>query len=139
MLQHFTLEKANEALKFVEPVVTDIVKKRQKAAALTNEAKALRYSELVSEEDLHKKLDAAEKLLDEIEYHIGEIEKIGCFLKDLDLGLVDFPSTQQGKTILLCWKLGEKQVSYWHDTKTGFQGRRQIDVTSPSSLSSPGH
>src|SRR5579863_1027076 len=57
-----------------------------------------------------------EALTDELE----RIRALGGEVKDLDLGLVDFPSTRNGEDILLCWKLGEKTLGYWHSVDGGF-------------------
>jgi hypothetical protein len=65
-----------------------------------------------------------EALNDEIE----RIRTLGGEVKDLDLGLVDFPSTRNGEEILLCWKLGEKSLGYWHSVDGGFASRRPIDA-----------
>jgi hypothetical protein len=48
-------------------------------------------------------------------------------VKDLDIGLLDFPCEVEGRTLLLCWKLGEKGITHWHSTTEGFAGRKPID------------
>ena len=58
---------------------------------------------------------------------VAEIDSIGVQVKDLDIGLLDFPCDVDGKTILLCWKLGEKGITHWHGTDEGFAGRKPID------------
>jgi hypothetical protein len=58
---------------------------------------------------------------------IAEIDSIGVQVKDLDIGLLDFPCEVEGQVILLCWKLGEKSITHWHGTKEGFAGRKPID------------
>ena len=58
---------------------------------------------------------------------IAEIDSIGVQVKDLDMGLLDFPCEVEGKTILLCWKLGEKSITHWHGVQEGFAGRKPID------------
>lgn len=58
---------------------------------------------------------------------VAEIDSIGVQVKDLDIGLLDFPCEVDGKTILLCWKLGEKGITHWHGTNEGFAGRKPID------------
>src|SRR3984893_8414022 len=57
----------------------------------------------------------------------AEIDSIGVQIKDLDIGLLDFPCTVEGRTVLLCWKLGEKSITQWHGVEEGFAGRKPID------------
>jgi hypothetical protein len=56
-----------------------------------------------------------------------EIEEMGCLVKDLDIGLVDFPSRLGERDIYLCWKLGEPSIQYWHYVEEGFAGRKPLD------------
>ena len=58
---------------------------------------------------------------------LAEIDSIGVQVKDLDIGLLDFPCEVEGKIVLLCWKMGEKSITHWHGTDEGFAGRKQID------------
>ncbi|HET9408537.1 MAG TPA: DUF2203 domain-containing protein [Candidatus Sulfotelmatobacter sp.] len=58
---------------------------------------------------------------------IAEIDAIGVQVKDLNIGLLDFPCEVDGQTILLCWKLGEAAITHWHGTDEGFAGRKPID------------
>jgi hypothetical protein len=58
---------------------------------------------------------------------LAEIDSIGVQVKDLNVGLLDFPCEVDGQTILLCWKLGEKSIAHWHGTGEGFAGRKPID------------
>src|SRR5579863_183956 len=58
---------------------------------------------------------------------LAEIDSIGVQVKDIDIGLLDFPCEVEGRTILLCWKLGEKSITHWHGTDEGFAGRKPID------------
>lgn len=57
----------------------------------------------------------------------AEIDSIGVQIKDLDIGLLDFPCDVEGQTILLCWKLGESAITHWHGTDEGFASRKPID------------
>lgn len=66
---------------------------------------------------------AAQELTETIE----AIHEIGCQVKDLDIGLLDFPTLYQGEEVCLCWKLGEAAIEYWHGTTEGFKGRKRID------------
>ncbi len=58
---------------------------------------------------------------------LAEIDSIGVQVKDLDIGLLDFPCEVEGKVVLLCWKMGEKAITHWHGIDEGFAGRKQID------------
>jgi hypothetical protein len=58
---------------------------------------------------------------------LAEIDSIGVQVKDLNIGLLDFPCEVEGQIILLCWKLGEKTITHWHGLQEGFAGRKPID------------
>jgi hypothetical protein len=58
---------------------------------------------------------------------LAEIDSIGVQVKDLDIGLLDFPCRVDGSIVLLCWKLGEKSITHWHGTEEGFAGRKPVD------------
>lgn len=58
---------------------------------------------------------------------LAEIDSIGVQVKDIDIGLLDFPCEVEGQVILLCWKLGEKAITHWHGTEEGFAGRKPVD------------
>jgi len=68
-----------------------------------------------------------DKATQEVQDTLTEIDSIGVQVKDLDKGLLDFPSVLDGKSILLCWKLGEKEIAYWHSPEDGFAGRKPLD------------
>jgi len=58
---------------------------------------------------------------------IEQVQEVGCVVKDLDMGLVDFPTLFRGVEVCLCWKLGETRIEYWHGMEEGFRGRKRID------------
>ena len=58
---------------------------------------------------------------------IGEIDSIGVQVKDIDIGLLDFPCEVEGEIVLLCWKMGETSITHWHSMTAGFAGRKPID------------
>lgn len=66
---------------------------------------------------------------------INKIQETGCLVKDLDVGLIDFPSLLKGEEVYLCWKVGEPRIGYWHGIHEGFAGRKPLD--DPSSEKSP--
>jgi hypothetical protein len=68
-----------------------------------------------------------EKALQRVKDAMDEIDAMGVQVKDLDIGLLDFPCEVDGQTILLCWKLGEKAITHWHGVTEGFAGRKPVD------------
>lgn len=60
---------------------------------------------------------------------LAEIDATGVQVKDLEIGLLDFPCIVDGKTILLCWKVGEDRITHWHGLEEGYAGRKPIDET----------
>ena len=62
---------------------------------------------------------------------LAEIDSIGVQVKDLDIGLLDFPCEVEGRVVLLCWKMGEHTITHWHSTDEGFAGRKPIDERIP--------
>ncbi len=78
-------------------------------------------------QDLIRKRGEREATSARLEETINQIQETGCLVKDLDLGLIDFPSLRDGREIYLCWKLGEKRIEYWHGVDEGFAGRKLLD------------
>jgi hypothetical protein len=58
---------------------------------------------------------------------VDRLEELGVVLKDVDLGLLDFPAEREGEEVLLCWHVGEDSVAFWHGLDEGFAGRKPID------------
>jgi hypothetical protein len=67
-------------------------------------------------------------LVTDLQCLVEDIHSCGCHLKDLDSGLVDFPTLWEGREVYLCWKLGEPRVGYWHELEAGFAGRRSLET-----------
>ena len=57
----------------------------------------------------------------------------GCIIKDLDVGLLDFPSVIDNEEVYLCWKLGEDRIRFYHRQDEGFAGRKPLDPRDPGS------
>jgi len=68
-----------------------------------------------------------DKLNQTISDTLAEITAMGVQVKDLEIGLLDFPCIVEGKVVLLCWKLGETSIAHWHGVDEGFAGRKRID------------
>jgi hypothetical protein len=68
-----------------------------------------------------------EKAIQRAKDSLEEITAAGVQVKDLDMGLLDFPCKVDGEIILLCWRLGEDSITHWHSMEEGFAGRKPID------------
>ena len=73
--------------------------------------------------NVKKKLAELGVTLNEV---VEEIQELGCLVKDIDLGLVDFYALVDGQDIFYCWQLGEQEVRYWHSVNEGFANRRPL-------------
>jgi hypothetical protein len=124
----FTVEQANRTLPLVRRVVEDIVAQhrswREKILELDLIASAARADEARERaEELER---GAQALAREIDGFKRELEDLGIQLKDPRLGLVDFPSEMNGRHVLLCWRLGEPEVRFWHEVDAGYAGRQPL-------------
>ena len=77
--------------------------------------------------ELGQKRAERDRLVAEIRDAVERVHETGCLVKDLDMGLVDFPSLRSGEEIYLCWKLGEEKIQYWHGLTEGYAGRKPLD------------
>jgi hypothetical protein len=68
-----------------------------------------------------------EKAIRRVKDALAEIDATGVQVKDLDIGLLDFPCKVDGEILLLCWKLGETAIAHWHGTNEGYIARKPID------------
>jgi hypothetical protein len=71
-------------------------------------------------------LQQADRALRAIRRSLEEIEQIGCEVKDIHTGLVDFRTMRDGRAVYLCWRLGEERIQYWHELDAGFSGRQPL-------------
>lgn len=127
----FTLEEAERTLPLVRRIVEDVMAEypRWRAAVATFEVLAAGAR---AEEGESAELIAAREAVvahaDRINDFLQELQELGCLFKGFDAGLVDFYSLRDDRPIFLCWKLGEPQITHWHDIETGFAGRQPIDA-----------
>lgn len=75
-------------------------------------------------------IEQASRSLEEgLQLGVRQLAEWNIELKDLERGLVDFPAMRDGEVVFLCWELGEERVAFWHETTTGFAGRKPLDGT----------
>lgn len=133
-MRWFSLEKANALIPKVSPLLEDLLKKRRDLAIALLETQTLMHGE-ASSPNVSRLARAGSTLpaprfgerKGEIVRLIHRIESLGCTVKDLDLGLIDFPALRDGKPVCLCWKFGEDRICAWHETDEGFAFRKPLD------------
>ena len=131
MEREFTLEEANAAVDELRPVVAELVEHGQRLA----HAQA-RQRELVTRiagnggdmqpSDLGEIAETIQAEADAVAACADRINAAGAQIKSLEEGLLDFPSRRDGELVLLCWKLGEGEIAYWHGLEEGFAGRKPL-------------
>jgi hypothetical protein len=129
--RHFSIEEANEALDELRPLTEKLVGHRRALVTLQERQAAVttRIAGNGGNVEPHELEDVQERLDEEvagIARCVARIHETGALVKDLDVGLVDFPATRDGEEILLCWRLGEAEVGFWHGLDEGFSGRKPL-------------
>ena len=128
--KYFTVEEANNALPLVRMIVVDIVRQYrivedlQQRLSMVSKERRKPSKDLYSEELVQSQaeLDTEEQKL---MAYIEELKRLGVEFKGPD-GLCDFYSMMDGREVFLCWRLGEAEVSHWHDLDSGFAGRQPL-------------
>lgn len=121
-IKRFTLSQANSTLPLVRRIVDDLVKTYEQISRLQSRQIDAPAKD---QDDLQKQLDRAK---DKLQGYADELHDVGCEMKDLRIGLVDFVGCHQGRDVCLCWKLGEDTIAYWHEQQAGFAGRQPIST-----------
>jgi hypothetical protein len=129
--RYFTAQQANEALREVRPLTEELVAHRRALVELQERQSTLttRIAGNGGNVEPHELEDVQEQLDEEVAGIAGcvaRIHELGALVKDLDAGLVDFPATRDGEDVLLCWRLGEDEVAFWHGVDEGFSGRKPL-------------
>jgi hypothetical protein len=132
-MRHFTPEEANAALEQVRPLVEQLVAtRREHALALERqeelEQKIRGNGGGIPPAELAAATAEVDGIARRLAHLVDEITGHGAQVKDLDSGLVDFPTVHRGETVLLCWQLGEDEVAWWHRVDDGFAGRRPLPL-----------
>lgn len=134
MSKTFTLDEAQTLLPMLEMLLRKAQSSGTRAAEIEVELDQLRQRIFlaggvhVDVSTTARRRAERDKSLQETKDALAEIDAIGVQIKDLDKGLLDFPCVVDGQTVLLCWKLGEKEIGYWHSMEDGFAGRRPLDA-----------
>ncbi len=131
MFSYFSLAQANEILptviekfEFVSAKKNELVKIEQQLQISLSDAN--NFEEYVT---IKRQLNTA---VTKFYQALEDLENTGVVVKSIEEGLLDFPSKRFDEEIWLCWKYGEKEIKFWHEKDSGFQGRKPISVSNES-------
>ena len=131
--QTFTLDEAQLLLPVLESLLKQGIEAKQLVEMIDKEFQDLNHriflagGTLLNIAKVATRKAERERAVQRIKDTLGEIDATGVQVKDLDIGLLDFPCLVDDGMILLCWKLGEDKITHWHSLEEGFKGRKPID------------
>src|SRR5580698_1389787 len=129
----FTLDEAQMLLPILESLLKQAINGKRLIEDVDNEFQEtahrvfLNGGTRLNVVHLARRKAEREKAIRRVKDSLAEIDATGVQVKDLDIGLLDFPCEVGGSVVLLCWKLGEKGITHWHGVSEGFAGRKPID------------
>ncbi|HYM08343.1 MAG TPA: DUF2203 domain-containing protein [Terriglobales bacterium] len=133
MSRRFTLEEAESLLPAIEESMRQAIslksefERAEGALQSINQRVIMLGGVLVDREKVYQHKLHRDQSAEQLKAAMQRIQESGCIIKDLDIGLVDFPTLFRGEEVYLCWKLGESSIGFWHGTQEGFAGRKPID------------
>jgi hypothetical protein len=132
-MKTFTLDEAQSLLPVLEALLKRAIEGKQAAEEVESSLSEMARRIYISG-GMRVDVTKVTKLRAEMEAHlqlaresIAEIDSIGVQVKDLDGGLLDFPCRLDDQVVLLCWRMGETAIEFWHTVEAGFQGRQPLD------------
>ena len=129
-MSFFSPEKANALIPVLAPLIEELwTKRRELAIKLLEQDPALRNVRGragASTAERRGESRRTTELKAEVVRTINRIEAYGCVMKDIDLGLLDFPALREGRPVFLCWKAGEAAIAHWHGTDESFVDRKPL-------------
>jgi hypothetical protein len=129
----FTLDEALTLLPILESLLKQAIQGKQLIESVDAELQELAHRVFLNGGmrldvvHLARRKAEREKAIHRVKDALAEIDATGVQVKDIDIGLLDFPCRVDGEIVLLCWKYGETGITHWHGTNEGFAGRKPID------------
>ncbi len=129
--RYFTLQEANSLLPWLDSVLREASSVREELAAAEQALDdVLRRTRSNGQSSLEKEIVQGKQRVESLTQHlralVAQITNKGIIVRDLDRGLVDFPSLREGREVYLCWLWGEEEVAFWHEVDAGFAGRQPL-------------
>jgi hypothetical protein len=129
----FSLDEAHSLLPVLESLLRTAIAGKKVIEEVEGEQQVLRHRIFLNGGTFLNVVQVARRKAERIKAEqrakdaLAEIDSIGVQVKDIDIGLLDFPCEVEGEVILLCWKVGEESITHWHGTQEGFASRKLID------------
>jgi hypothetical protein len=120
----FTLDEANRLLPELRPLVANVIRNRARLVEL-EPALAPVIEKMLGNGGSRLTAELLETF-ERLRRDVRTIEATGALVKDIETGLLDFPSERAGEVVLLCWRFGESSVAHWHPIDAGFAGRQLL-------------
>ena len=133
MPRRFSLTEAESLLPEIETILREAVslksqyQEAEQAIAAFAQRVAMQGGVVVDRGSVLRSRAQRDGLGVRLKEAMERLEQYGCVIKDLDIGLVDFPTLFHGREVYLCWRMGETGIRYWHGVDEGFAARKQID------------
>jgi hypothetical protein len=126
--RYFGIDEANSRLAEVRPLLEKLRADRDLVAEAQHELERSREADGDAEhaEELARRETEIREIVRRMRVAVGQIDEWGITLRDIASGLIDFPALANGRPIWLCWRLGEGDIAWWHETNTGFAGRQPL-------------
>ena len=125
MPRYFTLQDANETLETIHPLMNELQAIRQKI--LANQPEAWPAIEKSAGNGGNRALSNMVQDFEKLDALVHRIQETGAILKDINMGLLDFPALREGREVYLCWQYGEGEIAFWHEVEAGYAGRQPIE------------
>jgi hypothetical protein len=133
MSRRFSLAEAQRLIPHVERLMRDALARKgdyeqaERAIQAFTERVMMMGGMNVDRERTREARQLRDSAAQNLREAIERLQQLGCVVKDLDVGLVDFPTRFRGVDVYLCWRMGEKSIEFWHGMDEGFRGRKAID------------
>jgi hypothetical protein len=122
--RYFTLDQANQLLDVIRPLVVEMLAVRETILGLQPQLETVLNKAANNGGSLVSK--QALEVFESLKKILYTIQQYDVFIKDVNSGLIDFPSIRNDEVVFLCWKFGEEKIRYWHTLEEGFQGRKPV-------------
>ena len=128
MARYYRLDEANERLAELRPLLQQLRADRNTVAELQQKIRDIRSNNGSADHaaEIGRIEDEMRDVVGQMKDAVDQVDEWGIALRDIGTGLIDFPALANGRPIWLCWRLGEGDIGWWHETDQGFDSRQRL-------------